>query len=232
MLNSGAPGFHYAPLSEAVVYTGTTLSTLRYLAGNGVLPRQFNTMVLRTFDAGLSRFAFPSAGALCFGCVLLYYFRLLERNFSSRKFAVYLIFTGTVSTAVDVALDFALSYAKNPYISLTGSSGGALTALIMASLVQLIMTVPATERVTYSNVTFTNKQVVCLMALAYITAAWPCTPSVVGGLVGGWLYGINLLAIRELSMPKSVARFFDSTFGAFFGQPPPPPRTMRRPGMR
>ncbi|KAF7031224.1 hypothetical protein CFC21_042586, partial [Triticum aestivum] len=73
---------------------------------------------LRIWRVIASLFAFSSSPELIFGVALLYYFRVFERQIGSNKYAVFIIFSMTVSVLLQI---LALGYLKG--LQLLFSSG-------------------------------------------------------------------------------------------------------------
>ncbi|VAH80839.1 unnamed protein product [Triticum turgidum subsp. durum] len=120
-MSGGLPGFHNAPVSRAVVVAAALFSVpfglrSRFLALG--LSHQNLYENLRIWRVIASLFAFSSSPELIFGVALLYYFRVFERQIGSNKYAVFIVFSMTVSVLLQI---LALGYLKG--LQLLFSSG-------------------------------------------------------------------------------------------------------------
>ncbi|XP_044350547.1 rhomboid-like protein 20 isoform X2 [Triticum aestivum] len=120
-MSGGLPGFHNAPVSRAVVVAAALFSVpfgLRSRFLDLGLSHQNLYENLRIWRVIASLFAFSSSPELIFGVALLYYFRVFERQIGSNKYAVFIIFSMTVSVLLQI---LALGYLKG--LQLLFSSG-------------------------------------------------------------------------------------------------------------
>ncbi|XP_024316033.1 rhomboid-like protein 20 isoform X3 [Brachypodium distachyon] len=120
-MSGGLPGFHNAPVSRAVVVAAALFSVPFGFRGRFLdlgLSYQNVYEKLHIWKLITSLFAFSSTPELIFGVALLYYFRVFERQIGSNKYAVFIVFSTTVSVLLQI---LALGYLKG--LQLLFSSG-------------------------------------------------------------------------------------------------------------
>lgn len=121
MLNAGQSGFAYAPISKIVI----TLVVLTTVFGSIIGSQSRLTLRIPQVKDNLHlwrllthNFVFTTPGELLFGVVLLYYFRQLERQLGSSRFAAFTLITCSIYTALLVTLQILLPStipASGPY---------------------------------------------------------------------------------------------------------------------
>ncbi|KQK10220.1 hypothetical protein BRADI_2g52800v3 [Brachypodium distachyon] len=116
-MSGGLPGFHNAPVSRAVVVAAALFSVPFGFRGRFLdlgLSYQNVYEKLHIWKLITSLFAFSSTPELIFGVALLYYFRVFERQIGSNKYAVFIVFSTTVSVLLQI---LALGYLKDPSLA-------------------------------------------------------------------------------------------------------------------
>ncbi|PWZ31985.1 Rhomboid-like protein 20 [Zea mays] len=145
-----------------------------------------------------SFFAFSSTPELIFGAVLLYYFRVFERQIGSNKYAVFIIFSTMVSVLLQI---LALGYMKDPSLNpLTSGPYG----LIFASYVPFFFDIPISMKFRIFGLSFSDKSFVYLAGLQLLFSSG--RRSIVPGLSGilaGLLYRLNTFGVRRLKVTLS-----------------------------
>eukprot|EP00457_Paulinella_chromatophora_P014605 gb/GEZN01015056.1/.p1 GENE.gb/GEZN01015056.1/~~gb/GEZN01015056.1/.p1 ORF type:complete len:296 (-),score=22.24 gb/GEZN01015056.1/:14-901(-) len=125
-------------------------------------------------------FVFDSFGELIFGLLLLFTFRVFERQFSSRKFAGALGFLGLASTLFQVAF-LILTKAKKPMSSGYG--------LVFALLVQYVRDIPALTTFSVAGIPLSDKSFIYLLALQLCFAHVPMSlEAAASGILAGLLW--------------------------------------------
>ncbi|KAL6853805.1 hypothetical protein ACP4OV_019834 [Aristida adscensionis] len=150
-----------------------------------------------------SLFAFSSTPELIFGAALLYYFRVFERQIGSNKYAVFIIFSTTVSVLLQI---LALGYLKD--LSLKPLTSGPY-GLIFASYVPFFFDIPISIRFRIFGVSLSDKSFVYLAGLQLLLSSG--RRSVIPGLSGilaGLLYRLNTFGIRRLKFPECATSLF------------------------
>ncbi|KAF3332848.1 Rhomboid-like protein 20 [Carex littledalei] len=113
----------------------------------------------RVWKIVASALAFQSTPELLFGLYLLYYFRLFERQIGSNKFSVFILFTGAVSSALEVV---ALMLLKGSKFNVLASGP---YSLIFALFVPFYFDVPITSRFRIFGVNLSDKSFIYLAGL-------------------------------------------------------------------
>ncbi|EMS63711.1 Ubiquitin-associated domain-containing protein 2 [Triticum urartu] len=148
---------------------------------------------LRIWRVIASLFAFSSSPELIFGVALLYYFRVFERQIGSNKYAVFIVFSMTVSVLLQI---LALGYLKDPSFNpLTSGPYG----LIFASYVPFFFDIPISTKFRIFGLQLCDKSFVYLAGLQLLFSSG--RRSVIPGLSGilaGLLYRLNIFGIRRL----------------------------------
>ncbi|XBI29635.1 hypothetical protein VPH35_053581 [Triticum aestivum] len=161
-MSGGLPGFHNAPVSRAVVVAAALFSVpfgLRSRFLDLGLSHQNLYENLRIWRVIASLFAFSSSPELIFGVALLYYFRVFERQIGSNKYAVFIIFSMTVSVLLQI---LALGYLKDPSFNpLTSGPYG----LIFASYVPFFFDIPISTKFRIFGLQLCDKSFVYLAGL-------------------------------------------------------------------
>lgn len=143
MIFARPAGFGRAPVTKGLVLT---------TAGSSIVFQAASLKDLPSFVRPLRRsFAFRNTGELVFGLALLYYFRLLERQYGSAKFAGYAFVTSTLSYGLQLGLQSAYR--------LRGGMPTGPYGLIFASFVPFIFDVPPTTRFTMFGMQLSDKLV-------------------------------------------------------------------------
>uniref|UniRef100_A0A0A9E481 UBA domain-containing protein n=1 Tax=Arundo donax TaxID=35708 RepID=A0A0A9E481_ARUDO len=205
-MNGGLPGFHNAPASRAVVVAAALFSVFLGFRGRFLdLGLSYESVYekLRIWRLITSLFAFSSTPELIFGAALLYYFRVFERQIGSNKYAVFIIFTTTVSVLLQI---LALGYLKDRTLNpLTSGPYG----LIFASFVPFYFDIPISMKFRIFGLSLSDKSFVYLAGLQLLFSSGRC--SVIPGLSGilvGLLYRLNTFGIRRLKFPEFATSFF------------------------
>ncbi|XP_062207178.1 rhomboid-like protein 20 isoform X1 [Phragmites australis] len=202
----GLPGFHNAPASRAVVIAAALFSVPFGFRGRFLdlgLSYQSVYEKLSIWRLIASLFAFSSSPELIFGVALLYYFRVFERQIGSNKYAVFIVFSTTVSVLLQI---LALGYLKDPSLNpLTSGPYG----LIFASYVPFFFDIPISMRFRVFRLSISDKSFVYLAGLQLLFSSG--RRSVIPGLSGilaGLLYRLNTFGIRRLKFPEFATSIF------------------------
>lgn len=205
-MSGGLPGFHNAPVSRAVVIAAALFSVpfgLRSRFLDLGLTYQNLYENLRIWRVIASLFAFSSSPELIFGVALLYYFRVFERQIGSNKYAVFIVFSMTVSVLLQI---LALGYLKDPSFNpLTSGPYG----LIFASYVPFFFDIPISTKFRIFGLQLCDKSFIYLAGLQLLFSSG--RRSVIPGLSGilaGLLYRLNIFGIRRLKVPEYATSLF------------------------
>ncbi|KAK1293819.1 hypothetical protein QJS10_CPA16g01189 [Acorus calamus] len=162
-----------------------------------------------------STFAFSSTPELVFGLGLLYYFRVFERQIGSNKYSVFVLFSLLGSSLIEV-LALILLKGFNLGVIASGPYG-----LVFASFVPFYFDIPVTSRFHIFGGFFSNKSLVYMAGLQLLLSSWKQSllPSICGILAGS-IYRMNLLGIRRMKFPDSIASFFSRLMWSSAGTSP------------
>ncbi|KAJ1691515.1 hypothetical protein LUZ63_015670 [Rhynchospora breviuscula] len=210
MQGGGLSGFQNAPVTRALIIASGFLTVALGARGKS---RQLglsyqdltkNPRVWRIIASGL---AFSSTPELLFGLYLLYYFRLFERQIGSNKFSVFILFSGAVSSALEV---IALMLLKDSKFSVLASGP---YSLIFALFVPFYFDIPITSRFRIFGINFSDKSFIYLAGLQLLLSSWrrSLVPGICG-LIAASLYRLNVFGIRRLKIPGAIASFFSRYF--------------------
>ncbi|KAJ4782580.1 Ubiquitin-associated domain-containing family protein [Rhynchospora pubera] len=212
MQGGGLSGFQNAPVTRALIIASGFLTVALGARGKSRLlglsyqDLTKNPRVWRIIASGL---AFSSTPELLFGLYLLYYFRLFERQIGSNKFSVFILFSGAVSSALEV---IALMLLKDSKFSVLASGP---YSLIFALFVPFYFDIPITSRFRILGINFSDKSFIYLAGLQLLLSSWrrSLVPGICG-LIAASLYRLNVFGIRRLKIPGAIASFFSRYFAS------------------
>ncbi|KMZ70874.1 Ubiquitin-associated /TS-N domain-containing protein [Zostera marina] len=210
MSGGGPSGFHNTPVTKVFVVTSTVLTIVLGIRGRSSVIGLSRKIIFKNFQIWKlfsSFFAFSSTPELVFGIYLIYYFRVFERQIGSNKHSVFVLFSTTVSSllqvlALSLIKDFGLDIlAPGPY------------GLIFSSFVPFFFDIPVSSRFRVFGINFSDKSLTYLAGLQLLFSSWKRSflPGVCGILAGS-LYRLNLFGIRRAKIPKFIASFFSKLF--------------------
>jgi len=147
---------------------------------------------------------FSNSGSLLFGLLLLYQFRILERQRSSSKYICYIITISVLSSTLETL-----------YIIITNSLNiksiipSGPYALIASTLYLFYKTVPVSFTMKILGINFSDKFFSYLLAFQlYFSESKNTLPSLIIGLLSGILYNTNVLGMKSWRFPKFIRNFF------------------------
>eukprot|EP00833_Pecoramyces_ruminatium_P007049 jgi/Orpsp1_1/1181081/evm.model.c7180000075782.1 len=147
---------------------------------------------------------FSNSGSLLFGLLLLYQFRILERQRGSSKYICYIITVGALSSTLET-LYIIVTHALN--IKTIIPSGPY--AIIASTLYLFYKTVPVSFTMKILGITFSDKFFSYLLAFQlYFSESISTLPSLIIGFVSGILYNANILGMKSWRFPKLIRNFF------------------------
>lgn len=228
MFNSGPSGFQHAPVSKGLMLLTAGASVLvtmmnardRFnLPSLGLLTQKMQLWRLFT-----NHLFFSSAGEALFGMILMYYFRLFERQMGSSKFGAFTLISIAISSLLQLGvLSFfpSRSIVSGPY------------SLIFASLVLFHYTVPVTNRFQIFRVSFNDKLFTYLLGFQLLFShSWSSFLTGMCGVVSGLLYTGDVVRLRQLKLPAWLTRICNSLFLPLLQSPSGPSVARRSVGAR
>ena len=140
-MNSGPTGFAGAPVSKALVFGVSGASLTVQVA------KAWHSQTPHALDSVLRLFSYQRLGGAIFGVSLLYYFRLLERQWGSNKYGSLTCMVIASTAGVQRLAVHALQWPP--------SSGPS--ALVAAHLVSFAADVPASWQASVIGAPFSDK---------------------------------------------------------------------------
>jgi membrane associated rhomboid family serine protease len=222
MQGGGRSGFQNAPVTRALIVASGFLTVAIAARGKSrQLGVSFQDLSKnpRVWRIVASALAFSSTTELLFGLYLLYYFRLFERQIGSNKFTVFILFSGSVSSALEVV---ALMLLKGSKFNVLASGP---YSLIFALFVPFYFDVPITSRFRIFGVNLSDKSFIYLAGLQLLLSSWrrSLVPGICG-LIAASLYRLNVFGIRRLKIPEAIASFFSKYLASSSDGPSGPVR--------
>ncbi|XP_037075631.1 ubiquitin-associated domain-containing protein 2-like [Pollicipes pollicipes] len=167
-----------------------------------------------------SRLAFLDTKDLVCSALLLYYFRIFERRYGSRKFASHLLVTWTLSTLLEVV--FVLGSQR---LGLELHAGRLLPpgpyGLVFPLFVSYFFDVPRVTTTHILGAPITGKTLTYLIGLQICSTSVATGVSALCGVVSGLLYRYNVLHVRRLRVPSGLCWLADRTLGRLLSSSPP-----------
>ncbi|WIA29290.1 hypothetical protein OEZ86_011795 [Tetradesmus obliquus] len=205
-MNVGPGGFGHAPVTKGLVLAslGSSVLTNAARASHRRLPKPL--VVLS------SSLAFRSPGELLFGCFLLYYFRVLERQSGSRKYGSYAAIVTGLSCALQLGVSGLLQW-KVPLAP-------APLQLVLASFVPFLLDIPPTSFFSVLGYKMSDKSFVYLAGLQLLlTSGKQSWLALAASTVAGALYKANFCNLKKLRLPGLLVNAIAKFFGPLLSDP-------------
>jgi len=190
--------FVHAPITKSIIFITGFLSVL----ANSLNLRQtleLDKEGLSKFELWrliTSRFLFLGTSEIICGLILLYMFRIFERQMGSRKYGAFVVLSFFVSTFLESIL---LLFYLEDTVSFSGPY-----FLIFAELVQYFYDIPSLAPISFFG---NDKLFGYFFALQLFFSQYP--PSgylALCGIVAGLLYRVEFLGLEKFEFPKSIAK--------------------------
>ncbi|KAG0610681.1 hypothetical protein M758_7G083600 [Ceratodon purpureus] len=227
-MNAGPSGFHNAPVTKGIVLACGLASVLVGTQGGArAISLSYQKVVqnLQIWRLLSSPCVFSSTPELLFGLYLVYFFRVFERQIGSNKYLLFVLFSTTITTILEVV---ALAAIRDPTV-LTGISlSPGPYGFIFASFVPFFFDIPVSTRFKVLGARFSDKSFVYLAGLQLLLSSWKRSliPGVCG-LLAGFLYKSNILGIKKLKFPETLASAAGRIFAPVISGVSTPPSTAR-----
>lgn len=206
-MNAGPGGFGNAPVSKGILITSAVASVCEQAAR--VSQKRLPVAIQVVSNALVLR----SPGELLIGLGLLYYFRVLERQYGSHKFGAYAF----VATGASYILQFAIA----PVVKLQPGFPSGPYCLIFASIVQFYFSVPPSSKFSVFGWRLNDKAFVYLAgAQLLFSGGWSSVFVGGTGIAAGLLYRFNVFNIKRFRFPGFFNRFIGSTLGQLLSEQP------------
>ncbi|XP_043240435.1 ubiquitin-associated domain-containing protein 2-like isoform X2 [Amphibalanus amphitrite] len=167
-----------------------------------------------------SRLAFVDTKDLVCSALLIYYFRIFERRYGSRKFASHLLVTWTLSTVLEVLCVLAtqrLGLDLHPGRLLPPGPYG----LVFPLFVPYLFDVPRVTTTHILGAPVTGKTLTYLIGLQICSTSAAAGLSAACGIAAGLLYRCSPLRLGRLRLPAALCWLADSTLGRLLSSSPP-----------
>lgn len=211
-MNAGASGFAGAPVSKFVLATSISSSVLVQAAhGFHRRPPPYVHWFTQSF-------VFRHPGELACGSLLLYYFRLFERQRGSAKHGA--------CTASTIAISYVLQTVVSAALSTVLPSGPY--GWIFANFIPFTLDVPPAQRFTLFGIPMTDKAFVYLAGIQLLASSSSRSALAGGcGLLAGLAYQYDFLSIKRLKVPRAVMGWCSWAFGGLLGSRQPRQQVLR-----
>eukprot|EP01117_Protostelium_nocturnum_P020265 TRINITY_DN9031_c0_g1_i1.p1 TRINITY_DN9031_c0_g1~~TRINITY_DN9031_c0_g1_i1.p1 ORF type:complete len:317 (-),score=106.11 TRINITY_DN9031_c0_g1_i1:194-1111(-) len=217
MLNSGASGFQNAPISKmGMILVGGTSVLVSMTKQKNLFEFPKIGNIFEFWRLFSSHFPFGSASEILFGMLLIYYFRVFERQMGSRKFAAFLL--GSISIFSMLQLALLVTFPKiqlpsGPY------------SYIFSLLTLYITEIPATYKFKIFFLPTSDKLFVYILALQLLFSNFPTSLlSGLFGVISGSIYRSKTLRLSKFQIPKSIVGFCSTHFLPLLQNPKAPQR--------
>ncbi|KAI8812678.1 hypothetical protein BJ742DRAFT_793285 [Cladochytrium replicatum] len=213
LATSGPRGFFNAPATKGI-FLCVAINTLSCTIFNLRSAFQLQLIPHITTHYQFWRFvsthlAFSSSTEILFGGLLIYQFRLLERQWGTNKYFSFVVLTSALSTALQVAtLGIGALVLTNHRRALGGATVMGPYGFVFAALYQYHKDIPVTYRMRTFGISWSDKAILYILSAQLLTASWP--QSLLAGLCGlaaGALYKANFAKMKSWRIPKPIARF-------------------------
>eukprot|EP00246_Nothoceros_aenigmaticus_P009298 TRINITY_DN24713_c0_g1_i1.p1 TRINITY_DN24713_c0_g1~~TRINITY_DN24713_c0_g1_i1.p1 ORF type:complete len:303 (-),score=32.66 TRINITY_DN24713_c0_g1_i1:169-1077(-) len=219
-MNSGPSGFHNAPVTKFLVVVCGLVSVLVGLQGGAracSISYQEIFRKLQLWRLVSAPLVFSSTPETVFGLYLVYFFRVFERHIGSNKYTVFLLFCTTLTTILELV---ALAAIQDP-TALGGFLSPGPYGLIFASFVPFSFDIPISTRFRVFGVRFSDKSFIYAAGLQLLLSSWK--RSLIPGLCGflaGLTYRSNILGLRRLKFPDTLASATSRLLSPLFSPAP------------
>ncbi|PKA62636.1 hypothetical protein AXF42_Ash012223 [Apostasia shenzhenica] len=205
-MNGGPSGFQNAPVTRFFLVLCALLTVIFAARGRSAslgLSFQDVTTGFHLWRIIASIFAFSTVPELVFGSYLLYYFRIFERQISSNKHSVFILFSLSASLFFEV-LSLALLKDRTSRMLASGPYG-----IIFASFIPFYCDIPVSSKFRVFGMPLSDKTFIYLAGFQLLFSSWTRTliPGVCG-LLAGSLYRLNMFGIRRFKFPQFIVSLF------------------------
>lgn len=165
-----------------------------------------------------SKVCFLDTKDLVCGSLLIYYFRIFERRYGSRKFASFLLAASAVATLLEFASIYTLRHFEVP---LSAFPSGPY-ALVFSFFVNYLLDIPRVAQSYVLGVPVTGKTLTYLLGLQVLSTSKETAVCGLCSLVAGIVCRWNMLWVSSLlRVPGWVARLCGATVGWLLCSSPP-----------
>jgi len=197
---AGPSGLYNAPIVKVLLFGSVGSSLFVHALKHLTMPSSISltSQMVRLVTHNLF---FTGVGDAVTSVILLYSFRIFERQMGSAKFAVF-----TLTTWMTYALLFLIWLVLQPQRSapISGPYG-----LIFALLVQYYFEIPASHHFRVLGIRTSDKLLIYILSIQLLLSNLPT--SLVAGVAGigaGLVYRSDILPFKKLTLPSFIVRPF------------------------
>lgn len=208
-MNVGPGGFGHAKVTKGLVLATASASIFAQAA------RASHRQLPRGLAALSGPFAFTTPGELFFGALLLYNFRIIERQTGSKTYGSH--------TFIVTALCYAMRLVLHKLKPTVGSFPTGPSSLIFAMFVYFCMDVPALAHFRVLGWNLSDKWFAYIAGLQLLMSHGRRSVLLgVFGLLAGLIVRGNFLGLGRCLIPRGVTQLISQTVGAVLQDGDPP----------
>ncbi|XP_066988751.1 ubiquitin-associated domain-containing protein 2-like [Macrobrachium rosenbergii] len=221
-------GFYNAPVSKGLMgcmfMTCTALNVPLFAHLRKYLICKLPDVFLKgeIWRIASAKISFVDTKDLVCGSLLIYYFRVFERRYGSRKFASCLVASQVLTTVLEVLTILTLQW-----LAIDLHSGGFLPpgpyGVIFPLFVNYLFDIPRVAQTSVLGIPITGKTLTYLLGLQVCSTSPATAISAFCGIVAGFFYRYNVLWVQQVPwVPGWLARGAKATLARLLASPPPP----------
>ncbi|KAI9476478.1 MAG: hypothetical protein EXX96DRAFT_577313 [Benjaminiella poitrasii] len=215
----GPPGFYNVPVTKFMVIL---LSSCSILASILNIKQYFHLQITphisehhQVWRLITSHLAFGNSSDVFFGLVLLYTFRVIERQYGCAKYSAFIFISVLISSLLELG-----ALMIGAQFGLKNIPGGPY-ALIFSILYQYYRIIPITYRFRVFGVVMTNKLFLYILALQMaLSQSFATIIPAICGILAGVLYRTDVINIKRWRFPIVLQRIVVKFIKPFFVSPP------------
>ncbi|ESP04824.1 hypothetical protein LOTGIDRAFT_109671, partial [Lottia gigantea] len=165
-----------------------------------------------------SKLVFLDVKDLFICSLLIYYFRIFERRFGSRKYASYLLSTGFLATLLELLCLYVCQLLETDITSLPS---GPL-CFVFPLFIPYYFDIPRVAMTTILGVPVTGKTFTYILGLQIASTTAESRLAALCSIIAGLLWRINFLKFQSVILiPNCVGQVFEKTIGRLLRSKPP-----------
>jgi len=224
-LQYNTTGFYKTPVSKGLIGCMFLTSCALNVPLLAHLKKSFSWTYWDIFGKGevwrlvTSKTTFLETKDLICGSLLIYYFRIFERRYGSKKYASCLLATTVVTTMLELLVCYALHYFNlDDSISYQYGSYG----FIFPMFISYFFDIPRVAHTMVLGVPVTGKTLTYLLGLQMLSCSKQSALSGLCGFIAGFMYRFNVFKIQSLvRVPNCLSRTTNFLFSWLLKSSPP-----------
>ncbi|XP_074048058.1 ubiquitin-associated domain-containing protein 2 isoform X2 [Macrotis lagotis] len=223
--STGSSGLYKAPLSKSLLLVPSALSILLALLFQHY--QNFFVYNLQAIKNDLQIWRLICGRIICLdlkdtfcSSLLIYFFRIFERRYGSRKFASFLLGSWILSALFDLIIVEAMQYSFG--ITASNLPSGFLGP-VFALFVPFYCSIPRVQVTQIlGQFSITNKTLIYILGLQLLTSSTYIWVVATSGLIAGMCYTNSVLKVHQvLYIPRWMAKLFSWTLEPIFSSSEP-----------